>query len=577
MGSTSTDTMRFGGFLFWKQRWHYCDFLLVTMETSNYMTVLRCRKCRKCVVDSSCLLAVRPECVSDNINAVDGVATECRIWHLDSDNLPSWILASVLQAQWTSGKLICQHCGARLGGFNFINQPNCPCGQELTVHLCKSRLDLDCRRPTPPGKPAPESHIETPPVGATASGAVPPEATAKCECQPVNTALEAGPCEMDISITPVGTVLLPWRQESSVRHVTTGCQKASALDYGHGCGARTVLSRSFSEVQQECLRGSNISKSFPDSRLTALGRKGVSRRLSDRLQTHPLRETTFSSPQLESTAASQLQPAEWAETTCIQAVCALTRRRPSLTSTDEEEQTEEGSELTAPPRSLLSDRPMATNVEPPRLLKRERNRLKSQRRKQRRRERWIQSHLHEQAQSLVGEVTSNEEEDMAAAEREGLTCSVCLDLFFSPHMCQPCGHIFCEPCLRTLARNRPSSTPCPLCRTLITTVLFQKELSNITQTFYPKLYLSRKQNFQKASCARWPLPNSRKLFRIFHGLQQRHSHWRWGLGDYLGVVDMMHARQWRMSLGVLAYVCSINWVIGLFICLFLCYVFFTSD
>ena len=72
-------------------------------------------------------------------------------------------------------------------------------------------------------------------------------------------------------------------------------------------------------------------------------------------------------------------------------------------------------------------------------------------------------------QSLGGLLTDSEEED-----REGFTCAVCLDLYYCPYSCHPCGHVFCEPCLRTLARSRPGHTPCPLCRTLISHTLFQK-------------------------------------------------------------------------------------------------------
>lgn len=39
------------------------------------------------------------------------------------------------------GKLNCQHCGAHLGGFNFINSSRCPCGHSTAVHLIKSRVD----------------------------------------------------------------------------------------------------------------------------------------------------------------------------------------------------------------------------------------------------------------------------------------------------------------------------------------------------------------------------------------------------------------------------------------------------
>uniref|UniRef100_A0A8C4Z7F4 Ring finger protein 180b n=1 Tax=Gadus morhua TaxID=8049 RepID=A0A8C4Z7F4_GADMO len=74
--------------------------------------------------------------------------------------------------------------------------------------------------------------------------------------------------------------------------------------------------------------------------------------------------------------------------------------------------------------------------------------------------------------SLGGLLTDSEEED-----REGFTCAVCLDLYYCPYSCHPCGHVFCEPCLRTLARSRPGHTPCPLCRTLISHTLFQKDWS----------------------------------------------------------------------------------------------------
>lgn len=48
-----------------------------------------------------------------------------------------------VKAQWTVGKLNCHNCSARLGGFNFIHRSECPCGQEATVHLNKSRVDCD--------------------------------------------------------------------------------------------------------------------------------------------------------------------------------------------------------------------------------------------------------------------------------------------------------------------------------------------------------------------------------------------------------------------------------------------------
>ncbi|XP_029960088.1 E3 ubiquitin-protein ligase RNF180 [Salarias fasciatus] len=234
-----------------------------------------------------------------------------------------------------------------------------------------------------------------------------------------------------------------------------------------------------------------------------------------------------------------------------------------------------------------------------RLSKREKNRIKSLKRRQRRREKWRQQ--QESRQSSTGNPSSSssgsssssssssssgsseDEEALSNRDKEGYICAVCLDVYFSPYMCQPCSHIFCEPCLRTLAKNSPTNTPCPLCRTIITHVFFQKELNQTARTFFPKEYLSRKQNFQKASCAKWPLPSCRKLFHIFGGFQRQSSpiarrQFPHGGGYRLDAIDFEDdSRGWRFDMDmVIIYIYSVNWVIGFFIFCFLCYLFFPS-
>lgn len=208
-----------------------------------------------------------------------------------------------------------------------------------------------------------------------------------------------------------------------------------------------------------------------------------------------------------------------------------------------------------------------------RLSKREKNCLKSQRRKLRRRDRWIHRQL-EKEQSVPG-LTDSEEEG-----REGYTCAVCLDVYYSPYSCHPCGHVFCEPCLRTLAKNRPASTPCPLCRTLITHTLFQKELNQSAKTFFPKGYHSRKQNFQKATCAKWPLPNCKRRFQIFWGYQrQAVADRRWQFapaGFTFDALDLADMRGWLFDIDlVIIYIHSVNWILALLILCLLAFFFFS--
>lgn len=51
-------------------------------------------------------------------------------------------------------------------------------------------------------------------------------------------------------------------------------------------------------------------------------------------------------------------------------------------------------------------------------------------------------------------------------------CPVCLDVFYNAYNVRPCGHTFCEPCLRRLAKYSQDArkpTSCPVCRNLIDT------------------------------------------------------------------------------------------------------------
>uniref|UniRef100_F7ESF9 E3 ubiquitin-protein ligase RNF180 n=1 Tax=Ornithorhynchus anatinus TaxID=9258 RepID=F7ESF9_ORNAN len=149
-----------------------------------------------------------------------------------------------------------------------------------------------------------------------------------------------------------------------------------------------------------------------------------------------------------------------------------------------------------------------------RLSKRDKNKWKSLSRKRQRRERWLEK-------QTSNEDTSLDEDHECAEEKESYMCAVCLDVYFNPYMCSPCQHIFCEPCLRTLAKDNAASTPCPLCRTIISRVFFQTDLNNATKAVFPEEYSKIKQSFQKSNLAKWPLPSCRKTFHLFGGFPGR--------------------------------------------------------
>ncbi|TRY95810.1 hypothetical protein DNTS_035348 [Danionella cerebrum] len=242
-------------------------------------------------------------------------------------------------------------------------------------------------------------------------------------------------------------------------------------------------------------------------------------------------------------------------------------------SSEEDQEPHEAPEELSGALPLLTVSPAGEN----RPSKRERRRLRSLRRRQRRRERCRQESL----QITAGKSSSSSEDEEEEDEREGFICAVCLDVYFSPYMCHPCCHVFCEPCLRTLAKSCPSNTPCPLCRTTITHVFFQKELNHTARTFFPKEYQSRKLNFQKASCAKWPLPSCRKLFRIFGGFQRQGSQGsrrQFPQGSFrLNAFNFEDdSQRWRFDMDmVIIYIYSINWVIGFIIFCVFCYFLLT--
>ncbi|XP_032426216.1 E3 ubiquitin-protein ligase RNF180-like isoform X1 [Xiphophorus hellerii] len=380
---------------------------------------LRCRRCRRAVGDATCL-------------AADCGPVSCCIWHMDVDNLPEWIWISVQQAVWTSGKLNCFHCGARLGGYSFLNRYRCPCGRDATVHFSRSRVDLDQK---------PRLLI------------VPRRRTGRGSAQ----AQQEGP-----ALDPV-------------------CAGGTPQ---HGAAVDTDAPQLDSSVRRAA------------------------------------------EPQAESDHEDRSDAVPW-ESGAPAGLASLASLASSSAAPQETEEAERQQEAVSSSQGPV----VLSSLARTRLSKTDQNRLKSRRRKQRRRERWLQSQLQEEEEKEPAQSSPARPPACEDVDRDGLTCAVCLDVFFRPRSCLPCAHVFCEPCLRRLARNRAAHTPCPLCRRLISNTGFHRELDHRAKTLFPKVWATRRQNFQNSLSARWPLPSSREQTRYLccHGRSAEAVWRRWHL------------------------------------------------
>ncbi|XP_036070376.1 E3 ubiquitin-protein ligase RNF180 isoform X2 [Oryzias melastigma] len=431
--------------------------------------MLRCRKCRRAIIHSGCLSKASDE----------SSAAVCSIWHVNVEQLPEWILSSVHQSHWTAGRLNCQNCRARLGGFNFVNRTVCPCGLDAAVHLSKSRVDQDHKhcvllvQPRSSRLGRGQNRLltdsfqgdEASELRGVALDALQLHcAAAAPRSRPVEGTLPLGDSEdtQMFSFSPL--YCIPHRR----------CSLEEDGDFSL------------------CFCPSGLSAVDPPWSVPS-----VSHSSSQQVNTEVVFE---SGPELSAASTVpwqglQMLPQESSVHEAVSGSVLLLRKTSGSNRAAEQE-------VLASPSSLALT-----------LSRREKNYLKSQRRKERRRERWLHRQLEEEEEEPVRNRLLDSEE----ADREAMTCAVCLDIYFSPYSCHPCDHVFCEPCLRMLTKNRPTNTPCPLCRTIISHTSFHQEFNHTSKTLFPKVYSSRQISFRNSSCAKFPLPSLRKNFSTFWG------------------------------------------------------------
>ncbi|XP_044931221.1 E3 ubiquitin-protein ligase RNF180 [Mustela putorius furo] len=572
--------------------------LITQNHNQEDISILRCWKCRKCIANSDCLMNyLENQVLKDRYDSADDQSI-CHVWHMDIEALPEWINCLIQKAQWTVGKLNCPFCGARLGGFNFVSTPKCSCGQLAAVHLSKSWTDYQPTR----------AEIMRPSLKYLSH----PRVQSGCDKE---TLLTGGASRNRNH----GVLNMAQNNNGSGRLTEALCLEVRST-YFQMKNEKLLFKASDPKYQlfvPQLVTGRCTTRAF--HRKSHSLDLNISEKLTLLPTFYKIHSKTAACPRLNETQPIHLSglPLESSKNNCSFQISSnfdpnmLLLHRFSVAP--RETQTQRGGEfqcgleasavysdhassnnltfvmdLPSAGRSMLE----ASDQEEPlsaldflrsgsfslgainqRLSKRERSKLKNLRRKQRRHERWLQK------QTLNNEM-STDDDNAYAEEKESYICAVCLDVYFSPYMCYPCRHVFCEPCLRTLARDNPASTPCPLCRTVISRVFFQTELNNATKRFFPKEYLKIKQSFQKSSSAKWPLPSCRKAFHLFGGFHRRaapvtrrqfpHGAHRM---DYLHFED--DSRGWWFDMDmVIIYIYSVNWVIGFIVFCFLCYFFF---
>ncbi|XP_021390047.1 E3 ubiquitin-protein ligase RNF180 isoform X2 [Lonchura striata] len=553
--------------------------------------VLCCWKCRKYVANSVFLAKCNGKKTSKISQPSAAAQNFCNVWHVSLEAIPEWVKCVVEKAQWTIGKLHCPFCEACLGGCNFVCNKECSCGQLVNIHFFKIWTENPVKLPK-----SPEKNL----LLKIQSG------FNKDTCHEVVTAT--------LEIINQGLSYTAGSNNSAGRLTEALCLELTAPRY---------------EIESKKLplkalnKKKNLLSSYPVKdtyTVKPLHRRSCSLDLNirERLVLSPVLYETRSmgtlyhgqnenpsaylqgSLQLESSRkdGSSFQDLHSSRADILQnkfqvtSIITLLHRDTESECDFEVTGQSSGSviadgspfvmNLSSPTRAVEDKQYITSHglVQPMsisfnrKLSKRERNRSKSLRRKHRMIEQCLQK------QPANDNLHTNDERELRG-DKESYLCAVCLDVYFNPYMCYPCHHIFCEPCLRVLAKDNPASTPCPLCRTTIARVFFQTDLNNCTRSFFPMEYLNLKENFQKSNSAKWPLPNCKKAFKVSEAGFRRHSttvtrrHFPHAAHrmDYMDFED--DSCGWRFDMDmVIIYIYSLNWIIGFIVFCFLCYFFF---
>ncbi|XP_033725952.1 E3 ubiquitin-protein ligase RNF180-like [Pecten maximus] len=114
-----------------------------------------------------------------------------------------------------------------------------------------------------------------------------------------------------------------------------------------------------------------------------------------------------------------------------------------------------------------------------------------------------------------GDSTANQENEVnEPIYPEEHICPICLDLYCHPMETRPCKHVFCDTCLRRLARRTNDKTPCPLCRRVILGCHAKDDFAQFLEAQYSVFYKKRQamvEQFHKDSYHNLPVKQRTKL------------------------------------------------------------------
>ncbi|KAM6991658.1 E3 ubiquitin-protein ligase RNF180 [Passerculus sandwichensis] len=555
--------------------------------------VLCCWRCRK-YIENSGFLAKCSEKKTSQISQPSAAAqNSCNVWHVSLEAIPEWVKCVIEKAQWTIGKLHCPFCEACLGGFNFVYNKECSCGQLVNIHFFKTWTE---DRPPFSVKlsKSSEKHLLLKIQSGFNKDTCHEVVTATLEIINQGLSYTAGSnngagrltealfLELRAPRYEIESKKLPLKTLNQKRNLPSSYpikDSCTVKPFHRSCSLdlnireRLVLSPVLYET---CGMGPLYHGPSENAPAYVKGslQLGASRKGGSSFQDLYSSRAEILQKQFQVTSVTTLLHRDTEsecdfEVTGQSSGTVIADGSPFVMNLSSPTRAVEDKQYITP-GGLVQPTSISFNQK---LSKRERNKSKSLRRKQR------------QEQCLLKQPANDnlhtDDEQELRGDKESYLCAVCLDVYFNPYMCYPCHHIFCEPCLRMLAKDNPTSTPCPLCRTTIARVFFQTDLNNSTRSFFPVEYLNLKENFQKSNSAKWPLPSCKKAFRVFEAgfrrrsntVTRRHFPHAAHRMDFMDFED--DSRGWRFDMDlVIIYIYSVNWIIGFIVFCFLCYFFF---